>query len=65
MKRKEPPSEKENRKEVKVFIIWPRTVYERSFIMRTSKKGNEYKYYLPKEIQETIKQELKWKEKVS
>ena len=35
------------------------------FIMRTSKKGNEYKYYLPKEIQETIRQELKWEEKVS
>lgn len=29
------------------------------YILRISKKtGKEYKYYLPKEIQETIKQEL-------
>lgn len=29
------------------------------YILRTSKKtGKEYKYYLPKEIQETIKKEL-------
>ena len=35
------------------------------FIIRTSKKRNEYKYYLPKEVQETIRQELKWEEKVS
>lgn len=35
------------------------------FVIRTSKKGNEYKYYLPKEVQETIRQELKWEEKVS
>lgn len=30
------------------------------FVIRTSKKGNEYRYYLPKEIQETIRTELKW-----
>lgn len=35
------------------------------FVIRTSKKGNEYKYYLPKEVQETIRTELKWEEKVS
>ena len=29
------------------------------YVLRTSKKtGKEYKYYLPKDIQETIKQEL-------
>lgn len=30
------------------------------YVIRTSKKtGKEYKYYLPKDIQETIKKELK------
>lgn len=32
------------------------------FVIKTSKKGNEYRYYLPKEIQETIRTELKWTE---
>ena len=31
------------------------------YVLRTSKKtGKEYKYYLPKDIQETIKKELKF-----
>ena len=30
------------------------------YVLRTSKKtGKEYKYYLPKDVQETIKKELK------
>lgn len=35
------------------------------YVLRTSKKtGKEYKYYLPKDVQETIKKELSYEQKI-